>query len=491
MPADPDSPSFDRVTPEPISHDDPSSAPPITVAIAGAAGFVGSALASRLSERCSVIALGRRFSKKPTDTDEIAKSGPGMYPRRCDLFSVRQTQEALEGAEVAVYLVHSMSPNERLTQGSFADLDLLLADNFGRAAARAGVRRIVYLGGLVPPDSESGISPHLASRLEVEKALGVHGVPVTAVRAGLVVGAEGSSLNLLVRLVERLPLMICPSWTSSQTQPIALSDVIEILEYCCFEEETTGRVCEVGGPDVMSYREMMQATARVLGRRRPMIPVPLVTPALSELWVSLVTGSSRSLVRPLIESLRHPMIAEDKWLQQRMGLAGQRFETALAESVKRSRVWKRPIARSVQRLELPPGRDAQWVAEEYPRWLERFLPFFLRISYDGDTLQIALRPVARPMLELTQRRDAAGPGRYLLGVTGGLLAAENPQGDPRLEFRLTPDGGHVLAALQDFEPRLPWWLYGWTQAIVHEGVMFAFRRYLADLCRRAKRNRPA
>lgn len=457
----------------------PNPAPNPTVAIAGAAGFVGSALSARLADRCRVLALGRRFSESD---DAAGKSeGPGIEQRRCDLFSVRQTRSALEGADVAVYLVHSMSPNARLTQGSFEDLDLLLADNFGRAASQAGVTRIIYLGGLVPNDAESEVSRHLASRLEVEKALGAHGVPVTALRAGLVVGEEGSSLNLLVRLVERLPLMICPSWTSSKTQPIALSDVLEILEYCCLEDETQGRVCEIGGPDVMSYREMMQATARVLGRRRPMIPVPFVTPALSELWVSLVTGTSRSLVRPLIQSLRHPMVAEDRWLQKRMGLPGRPFEDALAESVARSRLWKRPIARSVQRVVLPAGRDVRWVGNEYTRWLERFLPGLLAVENEGDAIRILLRPVPRPMLEMVRRREAEEPGRYLLGVTGGLLAGEQPQGDPRLEFRRSPDGAHVLIALQDFEPRLPWWLYGWTQAYVHAVVMFAFRRHLAAM----------
>lgn len=451
------------------------------IAIAGAAGFVGAALVSSLAERCVVLALGRRFSRESAASSDFDR--PGVHPRRCDLFSVRQTEEALAGADVAVYLVHSMSPNARLTQGDFADLDLLLADNFARAAAKAGVRRIVYLGGLLPPDPDSGISAHLASRWEVEKALGAHGTAVTAVRAGLVVGAEGSSLELLVKLVERLPLMICPSWTSSQTQPIALPDVVEILEHCCFDEETTGRVCEVGGPDVMSYREMMQATARVLGRRRPMIPVPLVTPALSELWVSVVTGSSRSLVRPLIESLRHPMVVEDDWLQRKMGLVGAGFEAALGESVRRSRVWKRPIARSVQRFDLPPGRDLAWVAEEYPRWLERAAPWLLRIETDEDEVRMGLRPLGRTLLVLGRVREAPEPGRYLLRVKGGWLARPEPQGDPRLEFRQTPDGRHVLAALQDFEPRLPWWLYAVTQAPLHLLVMAAYRRSLARMTR--------
>ncbi len=455
----------------------------LRVAIAGAAGFVGAALSERIAGRCVVLALGRRFAK-PTLVDEgRLPTRPGVQPRRCDLFSVHQTQQALTGADVAVYLVHSMSPNARLTQGRFADLDLLLADNFARAAAKAGVRRIVYLGGLLPTDPDQALSAHLASRFEVEKALAAHGVPVTAVRAGLVVGAEGSSLELLVKLVERLPVMICPSWTSSPTQPIALSDVVRLLEACCFDEATRGRVCEVGGPDVMSYREMMKATARVLGRRRPMLAVPLVTPALSELWVSLVTGSSRSLVRPLVESLRHPMVVEDGWLQAKLGLPGQSFEEALRESIRKSRLWKRPIARSVQRLDLPRGRDVAWVAEEYPRWLERAAPWLLRIEHEGDALRMGLRFLSRTLLVLSRHREREGAGRYLLRVTGGWLAGRVPQGDPRLEFRETPDGRHVLVALQDFEPHLPWWLYAATQARLHQLVMAGYRRYLARLAR--------
>jgi uncharacterized protein YbjT (DUF2867 family) len=450
---------------------------PPCVAIAGATGFIGNALASRLEGECSVIALGRRYAAAESSTVPVDLSGPGIVRRRCDLFSVGQTQLALDGADVAVYLVHSMSPNARLTQGRFEDLDLLLADNFARAAAEAGVERIIYLGGLIP-GGKSELSSHLASRLEVEKALEAHGVPVTAVRAGLVVGAEGSSLSLLVRLVERLPLMICPSWTSSRTQPIALSDVVEILTHCCFDGETRNRVCEVGGPEVLSYREMMQVTARVVGRRRPMIPVPFVTPALSELWVSLVTGTSRSLVRPLIESLRHPMVVSDPWLQKKMGLKGRSFEDALRDSLRRSRVWKRPIVRSVQRFRLPPGRDAAWVGEEYPRWLQRILPGLLRVEREGDELRLGIRGIPRPMLILRKDAATSESGRYLLNVVGGLLAESCPQGDPRLEFRMTPDGQHVLAALQDFEPRLPWWIYGWTQAPIHAAIMAAYKRFL-------------
>ncbi|MFK7894399.1 MAG: NAD(P)H-binding protein [Myxococcota bacterium] len=461
------------------------SSPVLRIAIAGAAGFVGEALAARLAKEAQVIALGRRYPRaEPTPTPESAAAQNGrrvgIRRKRCDLFSVRQTEKALEGVDIAIYLVHSMSPNARLQQGSFQDLDLLLADNFARAANHAGVKRIVYLGGLLPP-AGTKLSPHLESRFEVEKTLGSTEIPVTAVRAGLVVGAEGSSLNLLVHLVERLPIMVCPSWTSSRTQPIALRDVIEILVHCCHDEETTGRVCDVGGPDVLSYREMMQETARILGRRRPMIPVPLVTPALSELWVSIVTGSSRKLVRPLIESLRHPMIAEDRWVQKKMNLEGTSFEDALRDSLRHSRIYKKSAVRSVQRLPCPKGRSAKWVGEEYPRWLKKILPGFITADVDEQGIRLGVFFIEKPLLVLSRRPDRSDPSRFLLGVDGGLLAGKEPSGDPRLEFRSTLDGAFVVAALQDFEPRLPWWFYAMTQAPLHASIMWAYRRYMQGL----------
>ena len=156
------------------------------IAVAGATGFVGRSLVGALQGQGEIVALGRSGSPAGAEHESVRW-------RRCDLFSLRETEEALAGVDVAYYLVHSMLPNNRLTQGTFQDLDLLLADNFGRAAAAAGVRRVIYLGGLIPDAEGEGLSAHLASRLEVEQALGAHGVPVTAVRAGLVVGRDGSS----------------------------------------------------------------------------------------------------------------------------------------------------------------------------------------------------------------------------------------------------------------------------------------------------------
>jgi uncharacterized protein YbjT (DUF2867 family) len=455
------------------------------VAVAGATGFVGRRLLPRLAEKHAVIGLGRRVGGAAPQDGQ-----PGLQWRRCDLFALRETEQALEGVDSAVYLVHSMQPSALLTQARFDDVDLLLADNFGRAAAAGGVRRIVYLGGLVPDDGTK-LSAHLASRLEVERALGAHGVPVTSVRAGLVVGPGGSSLHILTRLVGRLPVMLCPSWTGNPSQPIALDDVVAILAHCLEDEETIGRVCEVGGPDVLAYREMMRETARVLHKRRLMLPVPVFSPGLSRLWVSLVTGSPKALVAPLIQSLRHPMVAKDRWLQERMGLPGEPFAPALERALAAEGLLKEPTARSIQRLPLPASRDASWVAREYLTWLPRFLRPLLRVDLDGPVCDLRLRGRRRPLMQLTYAPERSSSSRALLHVTGGELAAPGDGRDdgaraPRLEFRTTPDGEHVLAAVQDFRPRLPWWLYVWTQAKLHAFVMWSFGRHLRRL-RRAPR----
>lgn len=443
--------------------------------MAGATGFVGRSLVPALAERHAVVALGRGVAEEAEPARE-GPATPGVTWRRCDLFSLYETEHALAGVEVAYYLVHSMLPSSRLTQGHFQDLDLLLADNFGRAAGRTGVKRIVYLGGLVP-DLEKNLSRHLASRLEAERALGGYGVPVTAVRAGLVVGRGGSSLEILVRLVGRLPVMVCPRWTGSLSQPIALDDVVDLLAHCLDLEETTGRVCEVGGPDVLSYRDMMRETARVMGKRRLMLPVPLMTPGLSRLWVSLVAQSPRALVAPLVQSLRHRMVAEDRWLQEKLGLPGRPFAEALTESLRTEGLTRQPTARSVQRLPLPPGRDALWLAAEYAAWLPEAMRGLLRVRRSGTGLEFLAVGLPWPLLALAFRPDRSGPSRALFEVTGGLLAGR-AIGFPRLEFRTTAGGG-ALGAVHQFRPRLPWWIYTHTQAYGHLWVMWRFARHLA------------
>ena len=187
------------------------------VAIAGASGFVGTALCRALSPDHQVIGLGR--SGPPDDTD-------AQEWRVCDLYSLRQLEQALEGVEIAIYLVHSMLPSTRLTQGGFANLDLLLADNFARAAERAGVRRILYVGGFVPEAGD--LSPHLRSRFEVERTLASRAPRLTALRCGIVIGRGSSSFWILRNLVRRLPVMLLPRWTGSTTSSAGAASILQV-----------------------------------------------------------------------------------------------------------------------------------------------------------------------------------------------------------------------------------------------------------------------
>lgn len=445
------------------------------VAIAGASGFVGRAVARTLRDRFDVIGIARSVPKDHADFVEF---------RSADLFNLRESEAALAGADVAVYLVHSMLPSARLTQGVFADFDLLCADNFARAAAKAGVRQIVYLGGLIP---EGALSPHLASRREVEQTLGAHGVPVTVLRAGLVVGGGGSSFDMLATLVRRLPVMVCPRWTETRTQAVALDDVIALLGHVVGRQECAGQTYDVGAPEVMTYRELMQLTAEVLGRHRPMLPVPFFSPALSRLWVSVVTGAPKALVAPLVESLRHEMIARDLRLAQEAGLTPTptrvALERALAvQPVASSKPKAQPSrVRSVQRMRLPEGRDAEWAANEYVGWLPRALRWLIRAEVEADahgrTCRFYAPVLPWPLLVLTHVPERSTAERQLFFVTDGLLVSKASRG--RFEFRQAMDGRTLLTAIHDFAPSLPWWIYRATQARFHAWVMAAFARHLA------------
>lgn len=445
------------------------------VAIAGASGFIGRAVAHALRERFDVVGIARTA---PADAD-----APEF--RTADLFNLREAEHALEGANIALYLVHSMLPSARLTQGNFADFDLLCADNFARAAAKAGVRQIVYLGGLTP---DGPLSIHLESRREVEGALRSHGAAVTVLRAGLVIGAGGSSFDMLVNLVRRLPMMLCPRWTNTRTQPVALDDLVALLAYVVGREECEGQTYDVGAPEVITYRELMQLTATALGVKRRMLSVPFFSPRLSRLWVSLFSGAPSELVGPLVESLQHEMVARDLRLAEQAGLTLTSTRVALERALAtrkpaarlapaRRRARPQSLVRSVQRMSLPAGRCAQWAAQEYVGWLPRRLSGLIWVEHDDRSARFYLRGGRAPLLVLTYAADRSTPDRQLFFVTEGRLVARGSRG--RFELRQVLDGSTLFTAIFDFAPSLPWWLYRATQARVHAWVMASFARHLA------------
>jgi uncharacterized protein YbjT (DUF2867 family) len=262
----------------------------VRVAVVGATGFVGRELTRALVEaHYDVVALSRR-------APEIA----GATGLAVDVADEAAVKTALDSCEVAFYLVHSLSAED------FRDRDRRLAEGFGRAAAAAGLRRIVYLGGLGrDPESE-----HLASRQEVGTALASAGVPVVELRAAVVLGAGSISFEMLRYLTERLPFMVCPRWVRTAIQPIALADM---TRYLIGAIDVAPGVYEVGGADVTSYREMITAYATARGlRRRRIVDVPYLTPRLSSYWLDLVTPVDRRVSHALIESLVTEVVVEDQ-----------------------------------------------------------------------------------------------------------------------------------------------------------------------------------
>lgn len=266
-----------------------------TVLVTGATGFIGHRLVPVLMERGLDV---RAMTRRPDDYD-----GPGT-PVGADVGDEESLDRALEGVDVAVYLVHSLDRDD------FERRDAEAARRFGRAAGRAGVRQIVYLGGLGAEDDD--LSPHLRSRREVEGLLGEGGVPVTVLRAGIVVGHGGISWEITRQLVKNLPAMVVPKWASTRTQPIAVDDVVRYLAGVVDNDDALGEVFEIGGPDVVTYRGMLDVAAEVsAGRKVPTVPVPMLTPKLSSYWLSLVTDVDTTTGRNLIESMSTEVVVSD------------------------------------------------------------------------------------------------------------------------------------------------------------------------------------
>lgn len=275
-----------------------------TIALTGATGYIGGRLAPRLLDAGYPVRAFVRFPKK---LDGRAWSAnPRLSIRATSLDEEAALARELEGCDTAFYLVHSMNS----ARGAYAERDRRLATTFAAAARRAGLKRIVYLGGL----GETGpdLSEHLRSRREVEQALASAGVPVTVLRAAMIIGSGSASFEILRYLVERLPVMVTPRWVHTPCQPIAIRNVIEVLLGVLEAPQTAGETYDIGGPEVLSYREIMRIMAEELKLpKRVIIPVPVLTPRLSSYWIHLVTPISHTIARPLAEGLRNPVVCRE------------------------------------------------------------------------------------------------------------------------------------------------------------------------------------
>jgi uncharacterized protein YbjT (DUF2867 family) len=280
------------------------------IAVLGATGTIGRALLPLLANEHDVLAISRRPHDQPN----------GVRWAQADVSDTASVQKAFEGIDVAYYLVHSLGSSD------FAQRDRLAASVVARVAEDAGLRQLVYLGGL--GDQSPELSPHLRSRAETAKVLASGSVPVTTLRAAMVIGAGSAAFETIVALVDRLPGMICPRWVSTPTQPIALADVTAYLAVAAGHEQMLGESFDVGGPDVMTYRDMIERIAAIRGKRPLIVEVPALTPRLSSYWLNLVTPVRASVARPLIEGLRNATVVKDDRLLRLVQLRLSPFDDA-------------------------------------------------------------------------------------------------------------------------------------------------------------------
>jgi len=282
----------------------------MNVVVFGASGTVGRPLLAELTREHDVVAVSR------AQRDEAS----GVTWKTADATDRGSVARALEGAEVVYYLVHSLG------RPDFEAEDLKAAETTAREAERAGVKQLVYLGGL--GDDSPDLSSHLRSRRETGKRLSSTSVPVTTLRAAMVVGRGSAAFETIVALVNRLPAMVTPRWVSTRTQPVALPDVVAYLSGACGLDAALGADYDVGGPEVMTYREMIERIARLLGKRPLIVEVPVLTPHLSSLWLHLVTPVNAGVARPLIEGLRSETIVYDDRIRELLPIELTPFDIA-------------------------------------------------------------------------------------------------------------------------------------------------------------------
>ena len=466
------------------------------ILVLGATGYVGTHLVPDLAARGHRV----RASSRRRDTLE-ARRWAGVEIVAADALDGASLDAALDGIEIAYYLVHSMAAGRR-----FAELDRAAASTFREAAERAGVRRIIYLGGL-QPDGEA--SSHLRSRRETGELLRAGAVPVTELRAGVVVGPGSAAFEVIRDLVYQLRVMVTPRWVRSRSQPIALDDLIAYLVRLPEHEETAGQIYDAVGLETLTYEALMRQFARVARRRLFILPVPVLSPRLSSYWLDIVTAAPASVARPLIDGLAHDLVSTDPWpLREAIPMRLHTYEQAVraaldeeeaagpparwTEGAFRFRQQRHDIsfydkrARSEARTTAPP--EAVWAEVSAiggdRGWYYADTLWTLRGLLDRVAGGVGMRRGRRDPLALRVgdaldwwRVEAIEPGRRLT-----LLAEMKLPGSAVLEFVVTPDGdGARIVTQAHFHPAgvagLLYWYALWP---IHRRIFDGLTRAIAD-----------
>jgi nucleoside-diphosphate-sugar epimerase len=465
------------------------------VVVVGGSGSIGLAVSANLGRDCDVLTLTR--FEPPAD-------GPANVTwRQCDLFAPDELDAHLSGRDVAVYLVHTRLPSARLDQAKCEDMDLIIADNVARAAARQGIRQILCLRGLVAdddPDAETR-----ARRNEVVEALGAYGTPVTVLRASLVVAPGGSTVNLIAGLVDGARIVPVPRWANHPKQPIALPDLLRAIRECVLDPALAGGDYEIGGPVVTDWRGILRRAAELVKAHPRIVALRWCPRWLYAWWVRRRNPAAHpALARLLVADLEHDGVARDNPLQTRIAegaLAPREAISPFLEDLEHGRPENPRSAqlpayrthlraarkvRSIQRMDLPSGRDEEWLAGYYFEWLGRVMRPFVACEPDAQgSYDIVVRWPRFTLLRLTHDDGQDKPGRRNYFITGGVLADRERNEHGRMEFHTVLDGRYCIVAIHDFAPSLPWNFYHGTQAVAHGIVMGLFQRHMRRLAAKA------
>ena len=471
------------------------------VLVTGATGYIGGRLVGR------VVASGRRVRCLVRDPDRL-QGRPWQNDVEIvvgDVLDAATLTAAMDDVSVAYYLVHSLGAAD------FHARDLTAARNFGAAAAAGGVGRIIYLGGLA--ESTPGLSEHLRSRQQTGDALREAGVPVTEFRAGVIVGSGSLSFEMIRYLTERVPVMVCPRWVYTRTQPIGIREVLDYLTAALDVPASAGRIIEIGGADVVSYGDMMMIYAEARGLKRWMVPVPVLTPRLSSLWVNLVTPIPGAIARPLVEGLRNENVVRDAsattlfpdirpvTYRESVDRALDRLSASSVESA-----WSDALSSSNRDVKPVVLTNSEGIVREHRQILVAASPADVYRTFTGlggdrgwlymDVLW-RLRGIADRLIGgVGLRRGRRDPDHVRVGDALDfwrveaivpdrmmrLRAEMKVPGGAWLEFHATPraDGRTLLSQTAFFAPRgLSGWLYWYGLYPVHRVIFSGFIRAIA------------